>query len=96
MLKISKYAAGGIAACLPVTAALAEWAVNMPVGVTELSRDIHALHMLIFWICVLRGLLIQLIQIILIWIIRVNSAFQTDSHLIFSTFPKKVLDMLRL
>ncbi len=24
----------------------------MPVGVTELSRDIHALHMLIFWICV--------------------------------------------
>ncbi len=25
----------------------------MPVGVTELSRDIHGLHMLIFWICVL-------------------------------------------
>lgn len=53
MSKILKYAAGGIAACLPMTAALAEWAVNMPVGVTELSRDIHGLHMLIFWICVL-------------------------------------------
>jgi cytochrome c oxidase subunit 2 len=53
MSKILKYAAGGIAACLPVTAAFAEWALNMPVGVTELSRDIHGLHMLIFWICVL-------------------------------------------
>jgi cytochrome c oxidase subunit 2 len=53
MSKILKYAAGGIAACLPVTAAFAGWDVNMPVGVTELSRDIHGLHMLIFWICVL-------------------------------------------
>ena len=53
MSKILKYAAGGIAACLPVAAAFAGWDVNMPVGVTELSRDIHGLHMLIFWICVL-------------------------------------------
>lgn len=53
MSKILKYAAGGVAACLPATAALADWALNMPVGVTELSRDIHGLHMLIFWICVL-------------------------------------------
>src|SRR5688500_3305594 len=53
MSKILKYAAGSIAACLPVTAAFAGWEVNMPVGVTELSRDIHGLHMLIFWICVL-------------------------------------------
>lgn len=53
MSKILKYAAGGAAACLPVTAAFAGWDVNMPVGVTELSRNIHGLHMLIFWICVL-------------------------------------------
>jgi len=25
---------------------------NMPVGVTELSRDVYNLHMLIFWVCV--------------------------------------------
>jgi cytochrome c oxidase subunit 2 len=56
MSKILKYAAGGIATCLPVTAAFAGWDVNMPVGVTELSRDIHGLHMLIFWICVLIAL----------------------------------------
>jgi cytochrome c oxidase subunit 2 len=55
-MKIVKYAAAGMlagAALLPTGAALAAWEVNMPVGVTELSREIHGLHMLIFWICVL-------------------------------------------
>ncbi|HEY0684502.1 MAG TPA: cytochrome c oxidase subunit II [Steroidobacter sp.] len=53
-MKIVKYAAGLLgAALLPTGAALAAWELNMPVGVTELSRDIHGLHMLIFWICVL-------------------------------------------
>lgn len=31
-------------------AAQAKW--NMPVGVTEISREVHGLHMLIFWVCV--------------------------------------------
>jgi len=53
MLKVLKYAAAAIAACLPAGAALAAWELNMPVGVTELSREIHGLHMLIFWVCVL-------------------------------------------
>jgi cytochrome c oxidase subunit 2 len=54
-MKIVKYAAAGslAGALLPTGAALAAWELNMPVGVTELSRDIHGLHMLIFWICVL-------------------------------------------
>jgi cytochrome c oxidase subunit 2 len=52
MLKILKYAAAAIAACLPAGAALAAWELNMPVGVTELSREIHGLHMLILWVCV--------------------------------------------
>ena len=56
MSKILKYAAGGIAACLPATAALAAWELNMTRGVTELSREIHGLHMLVFWICVLIAL----------------------------------------
>ncbi len=59
MSKILKYAAtsiaAGVMACLPAGAALAAWELNMPVGVTELSRDIHGLHMLIFWICVLNA-----------------------------------------
>lgn len=28
---------------------------NMPVGVTDVSREIHSLHMTIFWICVVIG-----------------------------------------
>ncbi|HKE94689.1 MAG TPA: cytochrome c oxidase subunit II, partial [Povalibacter sp.] len=56
MSKILKYAAAavaaGTAALLPSGAALAAWELNMPVGVTELSHEIHRLHMLIFWICV--------------------------------------------
>jgi cytochrome c oxidase subunit 2 len=33
------------------TAALAESKINMPQGVTEVSRDIYGLHMLIFLVC---------------------------------------------
>jgi cytochrome c oxidase subunit 2 len=50
MSKIVKFAAGTTA--LLSSRAFAAWDLNMPVGVTELSRDIHGLHMLIFWICV--------------------------------------------
>lgn len=31
---------------------------NMPVGVTEISRDVHDLHMLIFWVCVGIGVVV--------------------------------------
>lgn len=32
--------------------ALAEYGLNMPVGVTSISREIYGLHMLILWVCV--------------------------------------------
>ncbi|MEM7313668.1 MAG: cytochrome c oxidase subunit II [Planctomycetota bacterium] len=38
--------------------ALAAWEVNMPRGVTELSAEIYELHMLIFWICVVIGIVV--------------------------------------
>ncbi|MDZ7825467.1 MAG: cytochrome c oxidase subunit II [Gammaproteobacteria bacterium] len=31
---------------------------NMPVGVTEVSRQVHSLHMVIFWICVAIGVIV--------------------------------------
>lgn len=31
---------------------------NMPVGVTEVSNQVHQLHMLVFWICVAIGILV--------------------------------------
>ena len=35
--------------------ARADFAVNMPPGVTAISREVYDLHMLIFWICVAIG-----------------------------------------
>ena len=33
-------------------AALADWALNMPVGVTEISKEVYGLHMLILGVCI--------------------------------------------
>ena len=37
---------------------LAAWELNMPEGITALSRETHSLHMLIFWICVAIGVVV--------------------------------------
>lgn len=57
-LNLRRLAAGAI--LLPVaSAALAGWdTLNMPVGVTEVSRIVYDLHMLIFWICVVIGIVV--------------------------------------
>ncbi len=34
------------------------WGVNMTEGVTEISRGVYELHMLIFWICVVIGVIV--------------------------------------
>ena len=39
-------------------AAMADWGLNMPVGITEVSQSIFELHMLIFWICVWIGVVV--------------------------------------
>jgi len=36
----------------------AEFALNMPRGVTAISQDVYNLHMLIFWICVVIGVVV--------------------------------------
>lgn len=40
------------------TSALADYALNMPVGVTDISREVYDLHMLILWVCVVIGVLV--------------------------------------
>jgi len=40
------------------TAAAAASDINMPVGVTPLSQEVYGLHMLIFWICVVIGVVV--------------------------------------
>jgi cytochrome c oxidase subunit 2 len=39
-------------------AASAGWALNNPKGVTDLSAETYDLHMLVFWVCVVIGILV--------------------------------------
>ena len=48
----------GLLLWLAFSSAHAEWAVNMLPGVTEVSRSVFDLHMIIFWICVVIGVVV--------------------------------------
>ncbi len=50
-MKMQKILLGALVTLLPSGAALADWELNMREGVTAISRDIHGLHMLIFYVC---------------------------------------------
>jgi cytochrome c oxidase subunit 2 len=49
---------------LAATSASADWALNMPRGVTELSAETYDLHMMIFWVCVVIGVLVFGVMIV--------------------------------
>lgn len=49
---------GGGMALLASGGASADWALNMPRGITELSQQVYNLHMYILWICVIIGILV--------------------------------------
>jgi len=36
----------------------ADWALNMPRGITELSAETYDLHMMVLWVCVAIGILV--------------------------------------
>ena len=51
-------AAAGLAALAPLSAAYAEWELNMPRGVTLISREAYDQHMLMLWWCVGIGVVV--------------------------------------
>src|SRR5262245_41170453 len=55
---VSTLARAGALSILATSAALADKALNMPVGITDLSEKIYDLHMLIFWVCVVIAVLV--------------------------------------
>jgi cytochrome c oxidase subunit 2 len=58
-MKSSKlFRAPVIAACILSHPAFAAWETNMTKGVTEISASVYNLHMIIFWICVVIGLVV--------------------------------------
>jgi len=60
----------------------ADWgAVNMPEGVTEVSRDVQNLHMLIFWICCAIGVAVFSVMIASMFLHRKSrGAKSADFH----------------
>ena len=46
------------------SSASADWALNMPRGVTELSAETYDLHMMVFWWCVAIGIVVFGVMII--------------------------------
>jgi len=43
---------------MPALARANDWALNMPIGVTDISAEVYRLHMLILWICVVIGIVV--------------------------------------
>lgn len=47
-----------LTALLISSVARADWALNMPRGVTDISQEVYGLHMLTLWVCVIIGVLV--------------------------------------
>ncbi len=78
--------------------ARAEWDLNMTRGVTSLSRDVYDLHMLIFWICVVIGVIVfgaMFISILLHRKSKGHEAHQfhhsTTAEIIWTVIPVLIL-----
>lgn len=56
----SKLLKSGVALFVSLLSAIAQadWALNMPQGVTDISAEVYSLHMLTFWVCVGIGVVV--------------------------------------
>jgi len=64
----------------------AEWGnLNMPVGVTELSKQIYSLHMTIFWWCVAIGIAVFGVMIYSLVVFRKSKGAVPDRTIVHST-----------
>ncbi|MFO1505332.1 MAG: cytochrome c oxidase subunit II [Steroidobacteraceae bacterium] len=79
---------GAVTAALAVMAAPAHaaWSgLNMPVGVTTLSGEVHWLHMLIFWVCVAIGIFVFGWMILSLVKFRKSKGAVPDTQMVHST-----------
>jgi cytochrome c oxidase subunit 2 len=56
--KLKQLFASGVVLAFMSNVAQADYGLNMPVGVTETSRQVYDLHMLILWVCVAIGVVV--------------------------------------
>jgi cytochrome c oxidase subunit 2 len=86
MKPITRSTLAALAAGLAAPLAHADWGgLNMPVGVTALSREIYDLHMLIFWVCVWIGVLVFGVMIWSLVKFRKSKGAVADTSMVHST-----------
>jgi cytochrome c oxidase subunit 2 len=76
----------GLLGLIVATTANADWALNMPRGVTDLSVETYGLHMLIFWVCVVIGIVVFGVMIYSLIAHRKSKGYEpaTFSHSTFA------------
>jgi len=80
------------------SAASADFAVNMPKGVTELSAETYDIHMMVFWWCVAIGVLVFGVMIMSLLLHRksrgvkaADFSHSTAAEIIWTTIPCFIL-----
>ena len=80
------------------SSASAEWALNMPRGVTELSAETYDLHMMVFWWCVAIGVVVFGVMIISLFKHRKSKGAEpatfshsTTAEVIWTALPVVIL-----
>ena len=83
---------------LLASSARAEWALNMPRGVTELSAETYNLHMMVFWWCVAIGVVVFGVMIISLFKHRKSKGAEpasfshsTTAEVIWTALPVVIL-----
>ncbi|MDH3861706.1 MAG: cytochrome c oxidase subunit II, partial [Gammaproteobacteria bacterium] len=64
---------------LLASTASADWALNMPRGVTDLSAETYGLHMMVFWWCVAIGVVVFGVMIISLFMHRKSKGAEPAS-----------------
>jgi cytochrome c oxidase subunit 2 len=99
MNMVKRAFAAGVAFAGGASPAMAAWSdVNLRVGVTELSREIYGLHMLILWICVAIAVAVFAVMIYSIATFRkskgavpANFDHNTKAEVIWTVIPVLIL-----
>ncbi|GMW06194.1 MAG: cytochrome c oxidase subunit II [Gammaproteobacteria bacterium] len=92
-----------VVSLLGMSAAHADWQLNLPPGVTEISRRIYDLHMLVLWVCVVIGVLVFGVMIYAMVAFRKKDGVKpatwdhsTTAEIIWTVIPVMVLVALAI
>jgi len=83
--------------------AQADWALNMPKGITDLSLETYNLHMMVFWWCVAIGIVVFAVMIISLVRHRKSKGVEaatfshsTTAEIIWTTIPVIILVIMAI